>query len=141
MHKKFDYYIQEAIKEMKSVDWDMVKLGGHNWNLKFEKVKGCQVLEIDNQTTSTQSYAANESIYDEILNNIPDSVPEVEKWGHAIDQWYLNEFGRGRNKKRKYNYFITSPHICSQDPLLGVDRHNNPDFREDFLLPEELHTR
>ena len=42
-------YIQEAIKEMKSVDWDMVKLGGHNWNLKFEKVKGCQVLEIDNQ--------------------------------------------------------------------------------------------
>tara|TARA_Y100001963_G_scaffold31057_1_gene42675 strand:+ start:6160 stop:6819 length:660 start_codon:yes stop_codon:yes gene_type:complete len=135
-HKYFNYYLDNAIAELKTVEWDMVKLGGHNWEFEFPKVEGCQFLEIDNQSTCTHSIGINQSLYDIILDEIPDNLEDVLEGKYVIDQWYLNMFGRNLHPDRHYYHYITSPRICTQDPLLGEEDSGKPDNRQDFYIPD-----
>lgn len=136
-HKYFNYYFDNAIKELRGRKWDMLKLGGHNWEYEFPKVPGCNFLEVDNQSTCTHGIAVNETIYDVILKEIPDNLEDVLEGKFVIDQWYLNSFGRNLLKGRHYYHFITSPRICTQDPLMGSADSGKPDNKEDFYIPNK----
>lgn len=137
LHKYFNYYLDNVISEMQTVEWDMVKLGGHNWEFIFHNVENCKYLQIDNQSTCIQGLCINESIFDIILKLIPDSEEEVKNNGIVADQLYLNQFGRKMCKlKEKINHFITHPRICTQDPLVGLPEVKKPDNIHDYYIPK-----
>lgn len=105
--------LRPNIEELKRRDWTTLYLGGHRWGATFEKAPGCTHLEIPHHLTCTHAIAYHRSIYDRILNDVPESPSAVALWlrkNFGIDQYYARAFDGLQ--------LLTSPTIASQGSIL-----------------------
>lgn len=112
-------YLAAALDEIRNRDWDVLYLGGCRWGRKFPKVDGCSHLEHAGIITCTHAIAYRETVYEEILNEIPSDVPSMESWvgrRRAIDQYYALSL-RGRK-------LLVSPVIAVQEEIIPLDDDN-----------------
>jgi GR25 family glycosyltransferase involved in LPS biosynthesis len=144
LHKDFSMLLEENIKEVVNVDWDILYLGACIWERKhpkppreFEVVKNCNNLKVLTGATCTQGLAYNSTCFDYILDSLPDNIDDMQTWckrHSAIDQWFMY-FMQGRASVRegfrKFKCYITEPRICSQPFLIGTGKQDKPDG---FLL-------
>ncbi len=117
-------HLEKSIAELKKQSWDLFYLGGHRWGKTFAKVDGCSSLLIARGITCTHALAYNSTVYDKILNDIPDKIEETSQWTRkhrGIDQ-YLRSFSLS---------LLTSPAVASQQELLPQEEEQ---YRNRFTL-------
>ncbi len=105
--------LRPNIEELKQRDWKTLYFGGHRWGQTFEKAPGCRHLEIPKGLTCTHAIAYHESIYGQILKDIPTSPSAVALWLRAnggIDQYYARVFDG--------KHLVTSPTVASQRSIV-----------------------
>jgi hypothetical protein len=105
--------LRNSLDELKQREWHTLYLGGHRWAQTFAKAPGCQYLEVPHGLTCTHAIAYNHTIYDQILNDVPDTVTAVALWCRkhvAIDAYYA--------KSLDGLHLVTSPSIATQRSLL-----------------------
>src|SRR5262249_30653827 len=93
-------------------------LGGCAWGKRFDRASGCSHLEIPKGLTCTHAIAYHESIYDQILSDVPDTATGVALWLRkeaAIDQYFT------RLDSLK---FLTKPVVASQPSILPAERRS-----------------
>jgi len=98
--------------------WQMLYLGGYPRRRTAEKVPGCRHLEFAYATTN-HAVAYTESVYDEILRDLPDNPTEMALWlrdWSAFDWYFLEKFG-GRA-------LILTPVIATQLNLLPYENRS-----------------
>lgn len=119
-HKDFLHHFERNIDELKNIKWDVCYLGAMVWGHAYPKAPGCKTLEAVYGATCTEGIAYNQSIYDYILEILPDNMDDMKvfcKKHAAIDQWLMYKVqGKGaeRDGFSKKNAVICSPRICSQ---------------------------
>jgi hypothetical protein len=90
--------------------------GGYKSANSLRDVPGRNNLSIPTLITCTHAIAYHCSVYDAILNTVPDNPIDVARWvrAHAaIDQFYT--------LKLKPSSFITSPVIATQGSILAEE--------------------
>jgi hypothetical protein len=117
-------HLSATIPELKQQKWQLFYLGGHRWGRQYGQSPGCQhLLRVDGQLTCTHAIAYHHSIYQTVLDAIPDTVEGIETWletHHGIDQ-FLQGF------EQRY---LADPVVASQPPLLAQE---DAAFREKFI--------
>ena len=113
-------HLGKSIAELKTRSWNLFYLGGHRWGGNFEKVADCSFLLKASCLTCTHALAYNNTVYDQILEDLPESVEEMEPWiqdNLAIDQYLRKVVGA----------LLASPTVASQVELLPQEqeRHRN----------------
>lgn len=143
LHKNFKNLLKANLAELKVNPWNIFYLGACIWERRppkpkkvFTKLKEDKHLEIPVGCTCTHGLAYHESIYDFILNSLPDNPNGMKEWCKkhaAIDQWlmyHLQAKGAEKNGFDSKHTLISSPRICSQPFLIGKNKQDKP---EDFL--------
>ncbi len=105
--------LRNSLEELKQRDWYTLYLGGHRWGQTFEKAPGCRYLEVPHGLTCSHALAYNHTIYDRILNEVPDTISGVALWcrkHRAIDAYYA--------KSLDGIHLLTCPVIATQQSLL-----------------------
>ena len=106
--------LQNSLRELQGRDWQLLYLGGYRSKDSLKPVPGSRYLEIPTLITCTHAIAYHHSVYDAILNAVPESAADVAVWvGRylAIDQFYTQHLEVSR--------FITCPVIATQDSILA----------------------
>ena len=101
-----------ALQSLSAQDWKLCYLGGHKWGQSFAAVKGGDGLEHCRGVTMTHAIAYNQTVFDEILDAVPNNYRAVVDWlkiHHGIDQ-YLRSIDRK---------FMVAPTVASQPHLHG----------------------
>jgi SAM-dependent methyltransferase len=117
--------LEGALQELRPRPWWMLYLGGHTWGATYTKASGCEFLDVPSTMTSAHAIAFNDTIYDRILTDVPDTPSEMALWlriHHGIDQYYKNDLGDFR--------LVTRPVIATQPPLLSQEKRP---FNETYL--------
>jgi hypothetical protein len=103
-----------SLRELEGRDWQFLYLGGHRWSTVPKQVPGCCHIAVPDQITCTHALAYHESVYDAILNAVPEYAVDVQAWltkhGDGIDQfyqWYM-----------KAVRFVTDPVIATQNTII-----------------------
>ncbi len=84
--KKAIHHLTKSIAELRTQPWNVFFLGGYRRDLKFENVSGCSYLQnpyglpYTHPLTSIQALAYNNTIYNQILEELPDSIEKMEFW-------------------------------------------------------------
>jgi glycosyltransferase involved in cell wall biosynthesis len=105
--------LKNSLEELKQRDWHILYLGGHRWGKTFEKPSGCHYLEVPRGMTCTHAVAYNRTVYDRILDEIPETLTGVALWcrkHQAIDAYYAKALDGLR--------LVTYPVIATQQSLL-----------------------
>ena len=117
-------HLEKTIAELKKLDWHLFYLGGHKWGHSYKKADGCQYIDfVHASLTCTQAIAYHHSVYQQLLDEIPETAPDVKKWletRHGIDQYY-------RYVKKRYLAFpvvASQPNLLPQENPLHKDRFN-----------------
>jgi hypothetical protein len=79
-----------ALRELEGFDWQILYLGGCRWEPPVP-IPGCQHLLRPKATTCLQSLVYHRSVYDRILDAVPDNAVDVALWlrdNVAIDQFF-----------------------------------------------------
>ena len=108
-----------SIGELKNVPWDLLYLGGYDPFQSSEKLNGCKYLDKPGYLTCTHAIAYNETIYDRILAEVPDTPTGVALWVRkelAIDQYY--------NRTLDCIRLVTSPVVATQFSILPAERRS-----------------
>ena len=105
-----------ADKNAREAAWEVLYLGGVHQRESREKVPGCKYLEFARVST-THALAYSNTVYDKILQDVPDNPTDVALWLHsgveAIDWYYFEKFGGSA--------LILNPVIASQMNLLQYE--------------------
>jgi hypothetical protein len=144
LHKNIDNILPLVINELKTLKWDLFYPGACIWETKqglpnrvFEKPPHCSNLVIPTGCTCTHGIAYNESIYDMILEQLPNNIENMVTWAKkhaAIDQWlmyHIQNQGELKTPMGAYRSYMSSPRVCSQPFLMGPKKQ---DTSEDFML-------
>ena len=118
------HYLQHSVNELKVRDWNVFYLGGHTWGRVFSPAEGCSFLERPVGLTCTHALAYNRTVYDVILDELPDTVEGMAGWiarNRGIDQ-----FLPGLD-----NLYVTAPIVASQLSILPQEKE---EFRHRFTL-------
>jgi hypothetical protein len=108
--------LEAALADLGGFDWRMLYLGACRWRREFPLLPGARRLAEVGPVTCTHAVAYHSSIYDRILRDVPDSVPEMERWletHHGIDQYYAFTLVEGK--------YLLSPVIASQPPIFPLE--------------------
>jgi len=139
LHKNFSTLLKKNIFELKTLDWDIFYLGACCWGEPklFENIEGCKTIKkLKYGGTCTHGLAWNNSMYDYVLNELPDNIEEMKKWCEAqvaIDQW------TAYTVQEKKNAVISNPRLCTQ-PFLPNAKHDEiNDFNWINEVPEWFH--
>jgi hypothetical protein len=111
-----------SLRELADLDWQLLYLGGYSRTNEFAQVPGCPHLSIPKLITCTHAIAYHRSVFEAILDAIPESPIDVAVWvgRHlAIDQFYAFSLPGSR--------YLTQPVIATQDNLLPVETREFPD--------------
>jgi len=106
-----------ALKELEGLDWQLFYLGGYGWEHEFQRVPGCEHIVRPAQITCTHAIAYHQSVYDAILEAVPESPVELAEWVKthlAIDQFYTFTL--------KAATFLAQPVIATQDSILPREK-------------------
>jgi glycosyltransferase involved in cell wall biosynthesis len=104
-------HLADSVGELKQQDWNIFYLGGHRWGQSFPFADGCSFLQRPKGLTCTHALAYNSSIYDTLLEELPESLTDMTLWvkqNRAIDQ-YLTKLDK---------VFLSAPSVSSQIELL-----------------------
>lgn len=102
-----------SLRELEGRDWQLLYLGGYRPADSLQSVPGCQHLQIPSYISCTHAIAYHHSVYDAILDSVPDNAIDVAVWvgKHlAIDQFYTMSL--------QASAFLTNPVIATQGGLL-----------------------
>jgi len=104
--------LQQSLRELEGREWQLLYLGGYRSEHPLRAVPGCEHLVIPAQITRTHAIAYHHTIYDAILNAVPDTAADVAVWTRAhlaIDQFYTASLPASR--------FMVYPVIATQDSI------------------------
>lgn len=110
--------LSNCVDELKNREWKMFYLGGHRWGREPKTVPGCTHLKSSHGLTCTHALAYDASVYEEILEGVPDLPTEVAMWLRSwkgIDQYYA--YG----KEFIGQHLLTHPIIATQPNLLDQE--------------------
>jgi len=114
---KIDSYMQQVPN-----DWDMLYFGGnHLSQLKPQNINVGKCTH----TLTTNCYAMQHSLYDEVLKHLPNNVVELVK---PIDSLYT-DFQKNNN----FNIYSFKPHLVWQDSIFSDIENKSQDLP--FLRP------
>ena len=102
-----------GLRELSGIAWQLLYLGGYGYRDSLIKIPGCRHLMVPGQITCTHAIAYHHTVYDAILNAVPDNAVDVALWARthlAIDQFY--------NLSLRASRFVTCPVIATQDSIL-----------------------
>jgi hypothetical protein len=105
--------LSHVLRELEGREWQLLYLGGFRSADSLEDVPGCQHLLIPRQITCTHAIAYHHSVYDAILQAVPDDAVEVAVWASkelAIDQFYTSSL--------HVSCFLTNPVIATQGSII-----------------------
>jgi len=124
-------HLKRSLDELSDQDWSVLHLGGHRWGRKFDKAADCQHLELPYPAlTTTHAVAYQQSVYQEILDDLPDNIEKMREWVNenvAIDQYLCSV-------KRR---FLTCPSVATQPLLIGQeDEAYQAQFKFQLLLEQ-----
>lgn len=147
LHLEFGNMLRQAIKELKTVKWDLFKLGncvGHaRVNGEYEQYKNCKRIQVEGFGTCTHSYALNHTLFDKFLSDLPESEESMREYvidpgfttgatyPGAIDMYMLNQL----NADQGWNRLVMVPRIVTQDCLSALTRNVKQDYRWDYYHP------
>lgn len=115
--EKLDLYMAQVPH-----DWDMLYFGGnHLTPLKPQNINVGRCTH----TLTTNCYAMQHSMYDDILNSLPHTVEKLTK---PIDTLFT-DFQKNKN----YNIFSFKPHLVWQDSIFSDIENKSQDLP--FLRP------
>ncbi len=118
-------HLDRSVTELKTQNWNVFHLGGHRWGCRFPKTPGCCFLESPcKELTCTHALAYNYTVYQRILDDLPDDVGSMKDWlsvNFGIDQYLRMIEGR----------YLAFPVVASQPSLLVQEDEAN---REHFIL-------
>ena len=120
-------HLTQSVEELQSQDWNIFYLGGHQWGLDFPMAPGCSFLKIPEGLTCTHALAYNSSVFDAILEDIPDDIDQVKEW--LKDHFGIDQYLRHIDK-----LYISEPVVASQPALLPRE---NEEYRRRFTLGDE----
>ena len=135
LHKNFKNLIHQYSKSLDLNSWDVIYLGAHTWNRKYELSEFSPYFFEVFGATCTHGIAYHFEAYDLILDSIPDNEvgcrDYIEKH-KAIDQWLMCYMQGGGSEgiksklNRTFKVYLTNPSIVSQPPLCGDGKLNKP---------------
>lgn len=108
--------LTHSLRELEGRDWQLLYLGGWRSASSLQSIPGCPHLQIPAQITCTHAIAYHHSVYDAILNAVPDNAIDVARWVRthlAIDQFYTFSL--------RASSFLTCPVIASQESILSKE--------------------
>ena len=106
--------IVTVLGELEKTDWDLFYLGGHNWGKKYELAPGRTSLECGADLTSAHAIAYNHTIFDLLLDELPEDRDGMEAWlatNNGIDQFFY---------RLDANKLLSRPMLVMQPVLLPV---------------------
>jgi Glycosyltransferase family 25 (LPS biosynthesis protein) len=111
----------QSLRELAGRDWQLLYLGGYDSMIESEQAPGCHHLMIPKRITCTHAIAYHHSVFDAILDAVPENAIDVALWigRHlAIDQFYTRTLPGLR--------FLTWPKIAAQEDLLDHETRQFP---------------
>jgi GR25 family glycosyltransferase involved in LPS biosynthesis len=105
-----------SLRELEGQAWQLLYLGGYRNQDWLKEAPGCPHLLIPEWITCTHAIAYHHTVYDAILNAVPEDVVDAALWirAHlAIDQFYTTKMG--------VKSFLTQPVIAAQECLLDQE--------------------
>jgi GR25 family glycosyltransferase involved in LPS biosynthesis len=115
--------LEQSLRELEGREWQLLYLGGYRTDQLLRAVPGCRHLVIPAQITCTHAIAYHHSVYDAILEAVPDTAEEVAVWAQrhlAIDQFYTFNL--------QAKLFLVNPVIATQDSIRACETR---EFEED----------
>jgi hypothetical protein len=108
--------LMRSLRELEGRQWQLLYLGGYLDARTLQKIPGCEHLVIPSRITCTHAIAYHHSVYDAILDAIPESAVGVALWIRehlAIDQFYTASLGAAS--------LLTWPVIATQSSILEAE--------------------
>jgi hypothetical protein len=107
--------LTRSLRELEGRDWQLLYLGGYRSENSLQ-IPGCQHLQIPTLITCTHAIAYHHTVYDAILNAVPDNAIDVALWVRthlAIDQFYTFSL--------RPLSFLTCPVIAAQENMMSEE--------------------
>ncbi|MBL8577432.1 MAG: glycosyltransferase family 25 protein [Mesorhizobium sp.] len=123
-HRKTILLLQNMLKELETVEWDLFYFGGHTWGEEKARIPGCKSLRTPLAITTTHAIAYNHTAFDRFLDVLPETHDQMKLW---LDRW--KGFDRYLNKS-SFRKVVADPMIAMQEELF---HQPNPPRRRDFL--------
>lgn len=114
--------LRKAILELEGLPWDLLYLGGATWEPPVN-IPGHIALQYPRTLTCTHALAVNNTAYDRILADVPES-DGIEKWIAryvAIDQYLALQVNEGY-----YCAYVLNPRVATQAELTLYDELDAP---------------
>ena len=108
--------LTRSLRELEGRDWQFLYLGGCRSGSLLQSVPGCQHLQIPDHITCLHAIAYHHTVYDAILNAVPDNAIDVARWvgTHlATDQFYTYSL--------RPLSFLTCPVIAAQENMMSEE--------------------
>jgi hypothetical protein len=108
--------LTRSLRELEGRDWQLLYLGGCRSEDLLQSVPGCKYLQIPAQISCTHAIAYHHTVYDAILNAVPDNAIDVALWVRthlAIDQFYTYSL--------RPLSFLTCPVIAAQENMMSEE--------------------
>jgi hypothetical protein len=105
-----------GLEELEGRPWQLLYLGGYRPTNVIANIPGCHHLVVPERITCTHAIAYHHTVYDAILNAVPDNATDVALWTSthlAIDQFYTRTL--------RPTSFLTWPVIAAQEVLLDLE--------------------
>jgi hypothetical protein len=105
--------LRRSLQELEGRQWQLLYLGGYRQANTLQPIPGCEHLLIPGRITCTHAIAYHHSVYDAILDAVPESPVDVALWIRqhlAIDQFYTARLGASS--------LLTWPVIATQSSIL-----------------------
>jgi hypothetical protein len=114
--------LQSSLQELDGRAWQLLYLGGYLSADSLQPVPGCPHLVIPGWISCTHAIAYHRSVFDAILEGVPDSAVDVALWARthlAIDNYY-------RVSLRASSY-LTWPIVATQSSILPQEKREFED--------------
>jgi hypothetical protein len=108
--------LTRSLRELEGRDWQLLYLGGCRSENLLQSVAGCKHLQIPTEIRCTHAIAYHHTVYDAILNAVPDNAIDVVPWVRthlAIDQFYTYSL--------RASSFLTCPVIAAQENMMSEE--------------------
>ncbi len=108
--------LMRSLRELEGRPWQLLYLGGYRDPNTLQQIPGCEHLLIPGRITCTHAIAYHHSVYDAILDAVPENPVDVALWIRehlAIDQFYTMSLGASS--------LLTWPVIATQSSILGEE--------------------
>ena len=120
-------YLSRSIHELKQREWNLFFLGGQLKKTPHPCATGCRFIGIPTELRSTLAVAYGKSVFEKIVNDLPDSHEKMITWlrDHQGYNSYLMQLDRK---------FIATPPVTMTAQLLENEDEN---YRSRFTLGKE----